>query len=379
MCIKDKKMKIINYRKAKDIIEYLKATHKTVIFKSGCFDTIHIGHVKMLQIAKSLSDILIVGVGTDESISKYKRKPLFDQNNRAELLAGLECVDYVVILEEPMLNSIDHREFLTLTKPTYYYLPHDDKVLKEKQKMADELGIIIRYDDNIKIKNYTMVIEPHSTDILNAKLLNANIEEIYPNDFKILREVGNLTEDWANVYEHCKMEGNLAMIVARLLDLSNKDTALLIRAAILHDWYKRNERESQDYNSDYSRVELQKLGIESTIVDIAHSVGHTSLKTIEKSTLLCKIMHFIDDITYGSEIMEIEERVNLTQGSNRYTKLAEESRKDFDGQTFFDVQKSVGIKVQNEIEKVAGIKLGSIVPIIKEKYKLIISEKYKLN
>ena len=372
-------MKIINYNQAKEIISSYKSLDKSVIFKSGCFDTIHIGHVRMLKNAKSLANILIVGVGTDESIFKYKRKPLFDQNNRAEMLASLECVDYVVILEEPMIDCIDHREFLTLTRPTFYYLPHDDKVIKEKQKMAKELGIIINYDDNIKIKNYTNMIEPHSTDILNTKLLNANIEELYPEDFTILREIGNLTEDWANVYEHCKMEGNIAMIIANLLNLNNTDSSKLIRAAILHDWYKRTERESQDYNSDYSRIELQKLGIDTDIVDIAHSVGHTSLKTVENSSLLCKIMHFIDDITYGSEIMEVSERIDLTEASKRYVKLAEDSRADFNGRTFFEVQKIVGNKIQKEIEDIAGLKSGNIVSMIKDKYKTIIEEKYKLN
>ena len=351
-------MKIINYNQAKDIIVANKRLDKTIIFKSGCFDTLHIGHVKMLQNAKKMADILIVGVGTDDSITKYKRKPMFDQNNRAELLASLECVDYVVILEEPMVECIDHREFLTLTLPTYYYLPFDDKALNEKQKMADKLGITICYDNNIKIENHKNMIEPHSTDILNA---------IYASDFTFLKEVGKLTEDWNNVYEHCKMEGNLAMIVAKLMRLNSTDSNKLIRAAILHDWFKRTERETENYDASFSKTGLRKSGIEEDIIDIAHSVGHTSLKTIESSSLLCKIMHFIDDITYGSEIMEINERVNLTEGSNRYTKLAEESRKDFDGKTFFDVQKIVGNRIQNEIEKMAGLE-GNIVTIIKEKY-----------
>lgn len=371
-------MKIINYNRAKEIISLFKSKGLTTIFKSGCFDTIHIGHLKMLQNAKSMADILIVGVGSDEGISKYKRKPIFDQNNRAELLSNFECVDYVVVLEEPMIDCIDHRVFLTLTKPTYYYLPYDDKALIEKKKMAAELGISVQLDDNIKIKNFSLLIEPHSTDILNTHLLNFDIEQLYPKEFSILKEIGNLTEDWSNVYQHCKMEGIIAMIVSSLLYLDNDQSAKLISSAILHDWYKRTERETQNYDTNYSKNGLKELGYSSEIIDIAHSVGHTSLNTIENSSLLCKIMHFIDDITYGSEIREINERVDLTENTGRYTKLVEECRKDFDGKSFFDVQKTVGNKIQSEIEEIAGIKIGTIVPIIKEKYDMIISEKYKL-
>ena len=365
-------MKIISYQKAKEIVESLKKQDKKTIFKSGCFDTLHIGHVKMLRNARSLANKLIVGVGTDKNIESYKRKTLFDQNNRAELLAELSCVDYVVILDEPMINSIDHKEFLNMVKPDYYYLPTDDKVLKEKKIMAEQTGVHVIMDKNVIVKNHSNIIEPHSSDILNIKLHHMKIEELYSEDFKLLKEKGKLVDDWANVYEHCKMEGNIAMIIARILDLSEEDTSSLIRAAILHDWYKRNERESQNYDSNYSRVELTKLGIDENIINIAHSVGHTSLNTIMDSDFLCKIMHFIDDITYGSEILEIDNRVHLTESSGRYTKLIEDCRKDFNGRSFFDVQKEIGNEIQAEIEKKANLKANNLIPIIKEKYKKII-------
>ena len=277
-------MKIITYEKSKDIISSLKKEGKTTIFKSGCFDTLHIGHVKMLQNAKSMADILIVGIGTDSNILEYKRKPIFDQDNRMEVMAALQCVDYVVLLQEPMVNNIDHKEFLTLTYPDFYYLPYDDKVLKDKKKMAKQLGIKVICESNIEIKNYSNVIEPHSSDIINTKKLHFNIEELYSKDFELLRTQGLLIDEWRNVYDHCKMEGIIAMILTVMLELSEKDSDILIRAAILHDWYKRKERESQDYNVDYSKVELKKLGIKPTIIQVAHSVGHTSLKKIENST-----------------------------------------------------------------------------------------------
>lgn len=87
------------YRLAK----VLKTNHKKIIFTNGCFDLLHIGHIKYLETAKSLGDILIVGLNSDTSIAslKGKNRPINTQKDRAYVLAGLEVVDYVVIFDEP--------------------------------------------------------------------------------------------------------------------------------------------------------------------------------------------------------------------------------------------------------------------------------------
>ena len=76
--------------------------NKKIVFTNGCFDILHVGHVKYLEIAKSYGDILIVGVNSNDSVQKLKgiNRPINTQEDRAYILASLESVDYVVIFEE---------------------------------------------------------------------------------------------------------------------------------------------------------------------------------------------------------------------------------------------------------------------------------------
>ncbi len=73
-----------------------------VVFTNGCFDLMHAGHAQYLQAAKALGDVLVVGLNSDESVSRIKgsSRPIIDQENRAFMLAALSSVDYVVIFEE---------------------------------------------------------------------------------------------------------------------------------------------------------------------------------------------------------------------------------------------------------------------------------------
>ncbi|NCB55211.1 MAG: D-glycero-beta-D-manno-heptose-7-phosphate kinase [Epsilonproteobacteria bacterium] len=76
--------------------------HRTIVFTNGCFDILHVGHVKYLEVAKSFGDMLIVGLNSDASIQRLKGKsrPINPWEDRAYLLAGLESVSYVVLFEE---------------------------------------------------------------------------------------------------------------------------------------------------------------------------------------------------------------------------------------------------------------------------------------
>lgn len=83
------------------IVERYKQNGKKVVFTNGCFDILHVGHVKYLQIAKSFGDVLIVGLNSDESVSRLKgpSRPVNPAEDRAYLLAALEAVDFVVPFE----------------------------------------------------------------------------------------------------------------------------------------------------------------------------------------------------------------------------------------------------------------------------------------
>jgi D-beta-D-heptose 7-phosphate kinase/D-beta-D-heptose 1-phosphate adenosyltransferase len=75
---------------------------KKVVWTNGCFDLLHVGHVRSLRDASALGDILIVGLNSDRSVRKIKGplRPVVNQHDRAEVLAALECVDYVTIFDE---------------------------------------------------------------------------------------------------------------------------------------------------------------------------------------------------------------------------------------------------------------------------------------
>ncbi|MGI6573807.1 MAG: D-glycero-beta-D-manno-heptose 1-phosphate adenylyltransferase [Fermentimonas sp.] len=75
---------------------------KTIVFTNGCFDILHVGHVKYLEEAKKYGDVLILGLNADSSVKKLKgdSRPINTQDDRAYILASLRSVDYVVIFEE---------------------------------------------------------------------------------------------------------------------------------------------------------------------------------------------------------------------------------------------------------------------------------------
>ena len=77
------------------IVTCLRSAAKTVVFANGCFDLIHVGHVRYLQGARAQGDALIVGINSDASVRKLKgpRRPILPLEERMELLSGLECVD----------------------------------------------------------------------------------------------------------------------------------------------------------------------------------------------------------------------------------------------------------------------------------------------
>jgi len=79
-----------------------KRNGKHVVFTNGCFDLLHPGHIKLLEAARTLGDALIVGINTDDSVRTLKgpSRPVIPESERAEILAGLECVDAVVIFDE---------------------------------------------------------------------------------------------------------------------------------------------------------------------------------------------------------------------------------------------------------------------------------------
>ncbi|MCS6897882.1 MAG: D-glycero-beta-D-manno-heptose 1-phosphate adenylyltransferase [Nitrospira sp.] len=96
--------KVLTIAQLVPILERARAEGKRIVFTNGCFDLMHVGHVRYLQEAKTLGNLLVVGVNSDESVrslNKGSDRPIVPDIQRAEVLAALACVDYVVIFSEP--------------------------------------------------------------------------------------------------------------------------------------------------------------------------------------------------------------------------------------------------------------------------------------
>ncbi len=95
--------KIFQREGLKDEVQALKEAGKKIVFTNGCFDFLHIGHVRYLKAARAEGDVLVLGVNSDRSVRKIKgpRRPVVPENERAEVLASLACVDFVTLFDEP--------------------------------------------------------------------------------------------------------------------------------------------------------------------------------------------------------------------------------------------------------------------------------------
>ncbi len=84
-----------------EIAARLKSEGKKIVFTNGCFDLLHIGHIRYLKEAKKLGDVLIVGLNSDSSVRRLKpQRPVNEESQRAEVLASLEMVDFVTLFSE---------------------------------------------------------------------------------------------------------------------------------------------------------------------------------------------------------------------------------------------------------------------------------------
>ncbi len=100
--------KILSLNELKKTLGRFKRAGRRIVFTNGCFDILHYGHVRLLEDAKRLGDILVVGLNSDSSIRRIKGKarPVRSDKERSRLLAGLEAVDYVTVFSESTPEKI---------------------------------------------------------------------------------------------------------------------------------------------------------------------------------------------------------------------------------------------------------------------------------
>ena len=94
--------KILERTALKDKLEELRKKGKKIAFTNGCFDILHVGHVRYLREAKKTADVLVLALNSDSSVRSIKgeKRPLMNENERAEILAALEFIDFITIFEE---------------------------------------------------------------------------------------------------------------------------------------------------------------------------------------------------------------------------------------------------------------------------------------
>jgi D-glycero-beta-D-manno-heptose 1-phosphate adenylyltransferase len=102
--------KIVSRSQLQSLLATRKERGQRVVFANGCFDVLHVGHVRYLQSAKAEGDILVVGINDDVSVRNLKGpgRPVLDENARARLVAALREVDYVLLFSEPTAEALLH-------------------------------------------------------------------------------------------------------------------------------------------------------------------------------------------------------------------------------------------------------------------------------
>jgi len=97
-----KEEKVKEKENLRKVLRDLRAKGKRVVFTNGCFDLLHIGHLRYLERAKALGDILVVGINSDSSVRRLKgpKRPILPLVERMEILSGLRCVDFVISFNE---------------------------------------------------------------------------------------------------------------------------------------------------------------------------------------------------------------------------------------------------------------------------------------
>ncbi len=101
-------MGVLTREEASEVVKKLKEQGKKVVFTNGCFDILHVGHLRYMNEAKECGDVLIVGVNSDDSVRRLKgpTRPINSEDDRAEMLCGLKAVDYAVIFTEDTPNNL---------------------------------------------------------------------------------------------------------------------------------------------------------------------------------------------------------------------------------------------------------------------------------
>jgi rfaE bifunctional protein nucleotidyltransferase chain/domain len=136
--------KVVDLEQLSDRCDKLRAAGKKLVATNGCFDLLHVGHVRYLQAARALGDFLAVGLNGDRSVCELKGsgRPITTERDRAEVLAALQCVDLVTIF--PQIRAT---RFIAAIRPAIYVKGGDyssETLNEEERAVLNEIGAEVR-------------------------------------------------------------------------------------------------------------------------------------------------------------------------------------------------------------------------------------------
>jgi len=149
------------------IIEGQKKKGKQVVLANGCFDLIHIGHIRYLKESKKKGDVLVVALNSDSSVRKLKGKgrPILNENERAEIISSFSFVDYITFFNEEKVDKV-----LLSLKPHVHAKGSDytEETVPEKETVQD-YGGKIAITGGPKVKSTSKLIKEIAAKIKNIK------------------------------------------------------------------------------------------------------------------------------------------------------------------------------------------------------------------
>lgn len=139
-----------------------RSSNLRVVLTNGTFDLLHVGHVRYLQEARDLGDVLVVGINSDASVRGYKGagRPVVPQDERAEIVAALRCVDYVTIFDEPTATHL-----VETLQPDIYVKGGD---YSPGAKPLPEAEAVLSYGGEVKIIPF---VQGHSASDLIQRVM----------------------------------------------------------------------------------------------------------------------------------------------------------------------------------------------------------------
>jgi hypothetical protein len=191
------------------------------------------------------------------------------------------------------------------------------------------------------------------------------------------------SEGWRNVVEHELVEAEAADTLGEMLGLSTEERDRLREAALLHDVFKRKEIEEYaprgiegfDQNSEDQAEFLRNKGVPEVVIALTDAVAYGSLYTFIDSSgqfvphfaeipEAVKIAHYIDDITKGSRLVPLSERISALKANQKYKELDERGRQFYGGMSNIEAQEFVSRRIEAEFSERLGIEDPTTLPLV---------------